>query len=48
MSSKVFVFVSNEKSFLPLLKAGEYTHLGKDTIFGYGFYRLEVEKKDDT
>jgi len=41
-------FKGDYGSFLPLLKAGEYTHLGKDTIFGYGFYRLEVEKKDDT
>ena len=34
-------------SFLPLLKVGEYIHLGKDTIFGYGRYTMEVHSKNE-
>ena len=35
-------FRGNHGLFMPLLKLGEYIHLGKDTIFGYGQIRTEV------
>ncbi len=31
----------NAAEFLPLLKAGEYIHIGKNTSFGHGYYKIE-------
>jgi len=32
-------------SFLPLLKAGEFLHIGKNTIFGYGQIKVAIEEE---
>ena len=37
-------FFGDYGSLLPLLKVGEYIHLGKDTVFGYGKYSFWVKK----
>jgi len=38
------VFEGNLSPFLPLLKIGEYIHIGKGTTFGLGKYRIEISK----
>ncbi len=40
-------FKGDYGTFMPLLKAGEYIHIGKDTVFGYGQYTMEVHSKND-
>jgi hypothetical protein len=37
------VFEGDIGFFMPLLKLGEYLHIGKSTVFGLGKYRLSVE-----
>jgi len=37
-------FEGDYGTFAPLLRVGEYIHVGKDTVFGYGQYRVEVGK----
>ena len=34
-------FVNVAKPFFNLLKIGEYTHIGKNTSFGHGYYKIE-------
>jgi CRISPR-associated endoribonuclease Cas6 len=36
-------FGGNLQEFLPLLRLGEYIHMGKGTSFGLGKYRMEID-----
>lgn len=35
-------YAGNLTQFLPLLKLGEFIHLGENTVFGFGRYRLKI------
>jgi len=37
------IYAGDLKQFLPILRAGEILHIGKNTTFGMGKYKLEVQ-----